>query len=144
MPSLAPVSSPVIADLAAQPSARTAAAEPLSAQTREGAGRVQLGKRARIAALTLVLALGGGGYWYTTRGIESTDNAQIDADVIAVPARIGGIVATRPLRREPDASRSARCWPSSTTRRSRAAGAGRGPAGRRAGRARRPPRPTPS
>jgi len=41
----------------------------------------------------LVVGLAGTGYWYTGRGIESTDNAQVDADVIAVPSRIAGQVA---------------------------------------------------
>jgi membrane fusion protein (multidrug efflux system) len=44
--------------------------------------------------LGLVLALGGGGgYAYSQRGFVSTDNAQVDAEVVAVPARTGGTVA---------------------------------------------------
>jgi membrane fusion protein (multidrug efflux system) len=65
------------ADGAAQPKSKAASAS----------RRVQL-------ALVLVLALaGGGGYAYTQRGLVSTDNAQIDAEVIAVPARTGGTIA---------------------------------------------------
>jgi len=38
-------------------------------------------------------AVGGIGAWYLThRGLESTDDAQIDAEVIAVPARAAGTV----------------------------------------------------
>jgi membrane fusion protein (multidrug efflux system) len=38
------------------------------------------------------VALGVGGYMYLQRGFESTDDAQIDADVLSVPARLGGTV----------------------------------------------------
>jgi membrane fusion protein (multidrug efflux system) len=43
------------------------------------------------ACAVLVLA-GGGGYWYTQRAIESTDDAQVDADVTGVSARLAGTV----------------------------------------------------
>ena len=37
--------------------------------------------------------IGGGGYWYVTHhGLENTDNAQIDGEVVSVPARMGGVV----------------------------------------------------
>jgi membrane fusion protein (multidrug efflux system) len=49
-------------------------------------------KRLRLTIAALVLALGGTGYWHMTRGFESTDNAQVDADLIAVPARVAGVV----------------------------------------------------
>ena len=42
-----------------------------------------------------VLALGALGVvgWYATHaGLEDTDDAQLDADVVSVPARIGGLV----------------------------------------------------
>jgi len=38
------------------------------------------------------LALGTLGYWSTHRGLESTDDAQLDADVVAVPSRVSGSV----------------------------------------------------
>ena len=44
------------------------------------------------SAIVLALMLGGGGYWYAGRHIESTDDAQVDADVVAVPARVSGTV----------------------------------------------------
>ncbi len=51
-------------------------------------------KRPLVLLLIGALAGGGGLAWYVThRGLEGTDNAQVDADVIAVPARQGGIVA---------------------------------------------------
>lgn len=47
----------------------------------------------RVFSIAVVLAaLGGGGYAYTLRAIESTDDAQLDADVVAVAARSGGAV----------------------------------------------------
>jgi membrane fusion protein (multidrug efflux system) len=51
-------------------------------------------KRPLVLLLVGALAGGGGLAWYVThRGLEGTDNAQIDADVVAVPARQGGGVA---------------------------------------------------
>jgi membrane fusion protein, multidrug efflux system len=44
-------------------------------------------------AIVAALALGGGGWLLAHRGLESTDDAQIDADVIAVPSRASGAVA---------------------------------------------------
>ncbi|HEX6244731.1 MAG TPA: HlyD family secretion protein [Polyangiales bacterium] len=96
MSSVAPASS----SLALEVSARTAeeSARSTSGVTTDRPGAAQgasgspFGKRVRIGALALVLALGGGGYLYSTRGIESTDNAQVDADVVAVPARATGVV----------------------------------------------------
>jgi membrane fusion protein (multidrug efflux system) len=41
--------------------------------------------------ITLVFA--GGIYWWRHRGLESTDDAQVDAEVVPIPARVGGIVA---------------------------------------------------
>ncbi|WP_433926385.1 HlyD family secretion protein [Sorangium cellulosum] len=47
---------------------------------------------ALVVALLLVAAVGGG-YWWTHRFLESTDNAQVDGEVVAVPARAGGTIA---------------------------------------------------
>ncbi|HET8936823.1 MAG TPA: biotin/lipoyl-binding protein, partial [Polyangiales bacterium] len=51
-------------------------------------------RRGRILPwLVGVVVLGGvAGYFYQQRGIESTDDAQIDADVVSVPARSAGTV----------------------------------------------------
>jgi membrane fusion protein (multidrug efflux system) len=46
-----------------------------------------------IGALLVALAGGAGGYAWATHGIESTDDAQIDAEVVSVPARARGLVA---------------------------------------------------
>src|SRR6185437_7122789 len=39
-----------------------------------------------------LVAVAGGVYYVTQRGLESTDDAQIDADVVSVPARTSGVV----------------------------------------------------
>jgi membrane fusion protein, multidrug efflux system len=51
--------------------------------------------RKRVILLSIVLAVGGGlgGYGYVQRGIEQTDDAQVDADLVAVPARTAGVIA---------------------------------------------------
>jgi len=50
-------------------------------------------KRSLILGLVAAGVIGAGGLWYLThRGLENTDNAQIDGDVVAVPARVGGVV----------------------------------------------------
>jgi membrane fusion protein (multidrug efflux system) len=47
-----------------------------------------------IAALVVSLAVAAIGYTYVTRhGRERTDDAQVDAEVVAVPSRAGGVVA---------------------------------------------------
>jgi membrane fusion protein (multidrug efflux system) len=42
-------------------------------------------------ALALIL-IGGGAYWYLHLGIESTDDAQVDADIVGVQSRYAGQV----------------------------------------------------
>jgi membrane fusion protein (multidrug efflux system) len=50
-------------------------------------------KRRLILSLVAAAVIGAGGIWYITHhGLENTDNAQIDGDVVAVPARVGGVV----------------------------------------------------
>ena len=51
------------------------------------------GKR-RVIMLSLLAAflLTGAGWWVAHRGLEATDDAQIDADVVGVPSRAGGTV----------------------------------------------------
>ena len=46
-----------------------------------------------LGSVALVAALAGGAWYVTHRGLENTDDAQVDGDVVAVPARIGGIVS---------------------------------------------------
>jgi len=45
-----------------------------------------------LGGLALALALGIGGYAWATHGKESTDDAQVEADVVAISARVGGQV----------------------------------------------------
>lgn len=50
-------------------------------------------KKSLILGIAAAVVIGGGGLWYVTHhGLEDTDNAQIDGDVVSVPARIGGVV----------------------------------------------------
>src|SRR5882724_8277843 len=48
----------------------------------------------RVIMLSLLGAfiLSGAGWWVLHRGLEATDDAQLDADVVAVPSRAGGTV----------------------------------------------------
>jgi membrane fusion protein (multidrug efflux system) len=51
--------------------------------------------RVRIAiAVLAVVALVAGVWWWTTRNRESTDDAQVDAGVTPIAARVGGTVAS--------------------------------------------------
>jgi membrane fusion protein (multidrug efflux system) len=45
-----------------------------------------------VSLLVAIAAMGGGGYLWMTRGIESTDDAQVDADIVSVPARTSGTI----------------------------------------------------
>jgi membrane fusion protein, multidrug efflux system len=45
-----------------------------------------------LGAVGALLAAGVGGYYITHKGLESTDDAQIDAEVVSVPARTAGVV----------------------------------------------------
>src|SRR5450631_1537413 len=51
-------------------------------------------RRPQIIALAVltVAGLGLGGYYAMHAGLESTDDAQVEADVVAVPSRVGGVV----------------------------------------------------
>jgi membrane fusion protein (multidrug efflux system) len=52
-----------------------------------------MNKPAKIAvAVALVAGVGAGVWWWSTRGHESTDDAQVDAHVTPVAARVGGTV----------------------------------------------------
>ncbi|HET9955649.1 MAG TPA: HlyD family secretion protein [Polyangiaceae bacterium] len=51
------------------------------------------GKRRIVTMGVVAIALlGGGSWWFAHRGLETTDDAQLDADVVAVPSRAGGTV----------------------------------------------------
>ncbi|HWL87666.1 MAG TPA: HlyD family secretion protein [Polyangiaceae bacterium] len=51
-------------------------------------------RRRRILMGIAALALATGAGWYVThRGLESTDDAQVDSNIVAVPARTAGTIA---------------------------------------------------
>ena len=50
-----------------------------------------------LIAVAVVAALGVGAWFYLTRGRESTDDAQVDAHVTPVAARVGGTVLRVPV-----------------------------------------------
>jgi membrane fusion protein (multidrug efflux system) len=68
-------------------------AAPVPVEEEAPAAPRKSGKR-RLVVFGLLAALGlaGGGFWLEHRGLESTDDAQLDADVVAVPSRTGGTV----------------------------------------------------
>ncbi len=50
-------------------------------------------KKSLVLGIVAAAVIGAGGLWYVTHhGLEDTDNAQIDGDVVSVPSRIGGVV----------------------------------------------------
>ncbi|HEX5107463.1 MAG TPA: HlyD family secretion protein [Vicinamibacterales bacterium] len=54
--------------------------------------------RTRIVAVIVVLSVVAGGVWFfATRGRESTDDAQVDAHVTPIAARVGGTVRRVPV-----------------------------------------------
>ena len=55
-------------------------------------GRIRI-----LIAVAVVAALGVGAWFYLTRGHESTDDAQVDAHVTPVAARVGGTVLRVPV-----------------------------------------------
>ncbi|MEY4515034.1 MAG: hypothetical protein RLZZ450_7156, partial [Pseudomonadota bacterium] len=83
---------PPLATSVSEPHADAQAREILPSAETLRVARTQK-RRSVMLAVGLLIGLGGTGYWYSGRGLVSTDNAQVDADVIAVPSRIGGVVA---------------------------------------------------
>jgi membrane fusion protein (multidrug efflux system) len=67
--------------------------EPLPPATAKAPARSRWLSPPALAVLALVLTGGGGAYYLAQRGLESTDNAQVDAEVIAVPARVPGTIS---------------------------------------------------
>ena len=49
-------------------------------------------KRLVIGGILSVAAIAAGTYWVTHRGLESTDDAQVDAELVAIAPRIAGVV----------------------------------------------------
>ena len=73
---------------AVEPDGKTPAAIPLPAGAPPRRRRLLLGGGAVLAA---ALALGGARAW-AGRGDQSTDDAQVEADVVAIAPRVGGLV----------------------------------------------------
>lgn len=63
-------------------------AEPKAASTKKPGS-----KKPILYGVLAVAVLAGGVRWFMVRGQESTDDAAIDAEVVAVSARVGGTVA---------------------------------------------------
>jgi membrane fusion protein, multidrug efflux system len=55
-------------------------------------GRIRI-----LIAVAVVATLGAGAWFYLTRGRESTDDAQVDAHVTPVAARVGGTIQRVPV-----------------------------------------------
>jgi membrane fusion protein (multidrug efflux system) len=89
------MSSPAVA-AKSSPSTSSAApaAAPVAAVPAPSAAPAPSGGKRRVIMLSLLAAflLTGAGWWVAHRGLEATDDAQIDADVVAVPSRAGGAV----------------------------------------------------
>src|SRR4051812_34542356 len=50
-------------------------------------------RRRTILSIVALVALAGTGSWYVTHiGRENTDDAQVDGEVVAVPARVAGTI----------------------------------------------------
>jgi membrane fusion protein (multidrug efflux system) len=76
--------------LDARPAAATAAVEPALVAEQPAPKKR---RRTLLVALAAVVALGGGTYVWSKRFIESTDDAQVDAELVGVAARSGGTVS---------------------------------------------------
>ncbi|WP_197041172.1 biotin/lipoyl-binding protein [Chondromyces apiculatus] len=79
----AAASTPASTPASAAASAPVPASAPAKPKRRAGA----------FLPVSLLVTAASGGYWWTQRFAESTDNAQVDGEVVAVSARTGGTVA---------------------------------------------------
>ena len=74
----------------------TTATEPMSGESGAKTAPKRAAGGKAYAVLAAVVALGGAAYFgvsYATSGRESTDDAQVDADVVPVAVRVSGVVA---------------------------------------------------
>ncbi len=77
----------------ADPAATSTDAAPASTTGISPSKRATGSRRTLIFILLLAAILAGGVTWYIKRlGVESTDDAQIDGDVVSVPARTSAVV----------------------------------------------------
>ena len=57
-----------------------------------------MNKRVRILiGVAVLIAIGAGVWWYIAAGRESTDDAQVDAHITPIAARVGGTVLHVPV-----------------------------------------------
>jgi membrane fusion protein (multidrug efflux system) len=74
--------------------ARTGLPEETTTQGTPVAARPAVSRQKIVVGAAALIAATVGAIWYVThRGLENTDDAQVDGDVVAVPARLGGIVS---------------------------------------------------
>ncbi len=80
----------------------SAAAPSVSLASEQTTSPVSSRSRSRFgfAGLGLIAAVAGG-YLWLHRGLESTDDAQVDGDVVQVPSRVSGVVSAGPLQGQP-------------------------------------------
>jgi membrane fusion protein, multidrug efflux system len=87
-PAAAAKSSPSASTPASASSPAPVAAVPAPSATPPASSK----RRVIMLSLLAAFILSGAGWWVLHRGLEATDDAQLDADVVAVPSRAGGIV----------------------------------------------------
>jgi membrane fusion protein (multidrug efflux system) len=73
--------------------ARTGLAEDNAPETTATERRPVSRQKVVLGSVAIVAAVVGGAWYVTHRGLENTDDAQVDGDVVAVPARMGGIIS---------------------------------------------------
>ena len=69
----------------------------MSEQQVEKSSFISSGRFRLLAGVVLLGLIGAGAWWWLTQGRESTDDAQVDAHVIPIASRIGGIVLRVPV-----------------------------------------------
>lgn len=73
--------------------ARTGLAEENAPDTTATERRPVSRQKVVLGSVALIAAVAGSTWYVTHRGLENTDDAQVDGDVVAVPARMGGIIS---------------------------------------------------
>jgi membrane fusion protein (multidrug efflux system) len=68
-------------------------AEPVAVPLAPAAPRKRSRRNLILVATAAVVVAGVFAWWLVHRGLESTDDAQIDADIVSVPVRTGGTIA---------------------------------------------------
>jgi membrane fusion protein (multidrug efflux system) len=76
------------------PVAEESEASPVEATQEAAPAKPKSRRRTLLVALAVVVVAGSGSYVWSRRNIESTDDAQVDAEVVGVASRISGTVST--------------------------------------------------